>query len=193
MIERFILPERKARPVEDPVGGSCRRPFQPAHYLRNGNLRSDEDMDMVGHNHPGREFVKVPFALTNQDGFRNEIGNRGILQPDRPGCTSCQHPVRCHEGLTGGEIYRAGVFSGKRPPQPPGNKYPGIFRLKVRQSPPIFRHRYLAQAKPPAPPYSRSGHRNFSPECPNSRRGLYPRRAASPPYRCRFLDAGRAN
>lgn len=81
MIERFILPKRKARPVENQVCGSCCRPFQPAHYLRNRNVRSDEEMDMIGHNDPAREFIKVPLALANQYRLSHKIGNRRVLQP----------------------------------------------------------------------------------------------------------------
>ena len=48
---------------------------------------------MVGHNHPGREFVKVSLALACQYGLRHKIGDCRILQPQGP--PMCILPAPC--------------------------------------------------------------------------------------------------
>jgi hypothetical protein len=84
MVEGFIC--QKAPPFDPGSGWLFRRgTFQPTSYHRQGSLRQQQYMNVVGHNHPGSELIKVSSVLAVQESIGHHTGYAGIPQPNGPG------------------------------------------------------------------------------------------------------------
>jgi hypothetical protein len=59
-------------------------------------------MNMVGHDHPGSELIKMPSALAIQESIGHDTGYSGILQPNRPESSFVQFTVQDEEGSARG-------------------------------------------------------------------------------------------
>jgi hypothetical protein len=99
MIEGLVLPKGFADAVEDGVCLSSRNAFQAIHEARNGGMRSDEQMNVVRHDHEGVEGVEAQFSFAEIDAVHDTPGNTGILQPKRACGGLVQKTVRQFEFL----------------------------------------------------------------------------------------------
>jgi hypothetical protein len=100
MIKRLILPESRSRPPQDPIRHPPSPPFDPWHSAGDLSHRPKNRMNMIRHNHPRDELIKMPCRLVVKQGIPYDRGNPRVLQPHR------SRP--------------AGVRN--RPRQPPGNE-----------------------------------------------------------------------
>src|SRR5271156_836569 len=98
MVEGFILPEGLPRSAQDQVGLSRCRTFQPTHNHRQGGLGQQQYMNMVGHDYPGSELIKIPSVLAVQEGIGHYTRYSGIPQPNRPERRLVHFTVQDKEG-----------------------------------------------------------------------------------------------
>jgi len=68
---------------------------------------------VVGHYHPGTEFIELPLSLSSQNGVRHQIGDPRVLEPERPQGDPIQGAVLSDEGVARTGVYR-GVCAGRR-------------------------------------------------------------------------------
>lgn len=59
VVEGFVLPEVLAGAMEDGVGVAGGYTFQAVGYAGDGNFRSDQNVDVVGHDYVGVKGVEV--------------------------------------------------------------------------------------------------------------------------------------
>src|ERR1700680_957674 len=89
-------------------------------------------MNMVGHDHPGSEVIKMPSTLAVQESIGYHIRYSGILQPDRSESSFVHFTVQDKEGsarryrCARGRVRQPGPRDGAR--QTPGDKQKGRLR-----------------------------------------------------------------
>ena len=78
VIEGFILPKVSSLARKDGVGlpGGC--PLYSIHDTGNGELGSDEQMDVIGHHHKGVQCEVAKSGITFANDFHDTAGNAGI-------------------------------------------------------------------------------------------------------------------
>src|ERR1700680_219292 len=86
-------------------------------------------MNMVGHDHPGSELIKLPSRLAMRESVSYHIRYWGIPQPNRPESSFVHFTVQDEEGsargyrCARGRVWQAGPRGGAR--QTPGDKQEG--------------------------------------------------------------------
>lgn len=148
MVVRFTLPKRLSSSVQyliRTLGGNA---LDPLLQFRAGNARADKHMHMVHHNDESSEFAQVAFTPRLQDDVRDGCCYPRVFQPSGPVCRGIKAAVPVDERPSCGSTFRDfrdGHAWRQRALQSPGNKHPGIFRLRMRQFASIVKH--LRQAK----------------------------------------------
>lgn len=110
MIKGFILPEVFSSATKDAVGVARAHAFNSIGNLRDGSLRTDEQVDMVRHNHKSVKGVVVQRELSTMNGLQDGSSDARVLQPMRTGAAFVQEIV--YEL----EPFFRGVFCGTATP-----------------------------------------------------------------------------
>src|ERR1700677_3591169 len=114
-------------------------------------------MNMVGHNYPGSELIKIPSVLAVQQGIGHYTRYSGIPQPNRPESRLVHFTVQDEEGsprgsrCSRGRLRQAGPGDGAG--QTPSDKQErclGEIGMPVGK-PSAVEHNTSWQAKAPAP------------------------------------------
>ena len=140
VIERFVLPERISSAAQNLVGQPRRRAFQPPSNRGQRNFRFQQQVHMIGHDHPGLQCVKAPFSLAVPEGISDRFRNTRIFQPKGPESGLIDEPINSDESfpriLAGGGACPTSNISWKRTGQTPSHKQQDSGRwlwLPVRQ------------------------------------------------------------
>ena len=100
MVEGFVLPEGLSGPLKNEVRLPCRSAFQPSHEGLHGNLRLQEHMDVIGHDHPGSQGIEISFLLTIPAGMLHHLRHANIFQPNGSERGFVCLPVDANEGFS---------------------------------------------------------------------------------------------
>jgi len=101
MVERLVLPEGRPGTAQNLVGHAASPPFEPSQDGRHGGMRSEDRVDVIGHDHPCVELIELAHRLTIQKSVHHHTGDSRILQPSGTGsrwdrrsvCVVCQAAV----------------------------------------------------------------------------------------------------
>jgi hypothetical protein len=156
MVKGLVLPERLSGPVQNQVGFPRRGPFQPPCDHWQGDLRLKEDMNVIGHDHPSVQHIKLPAACAMQQGFLHQPRYARVPEPDGSGgsvvCFSVDRQKDPACAFLHGFMHSAPAVAGDRTGQAPGDKQGAFFGevgTPVRK-PSAVEHRSW-QAEAPAP------------------------------------------
>ena len=92
VVERFLLPERSPRAAQDPICHAAGSTFEPSHDGGHWGMRLEDRVDVVGHDRPRMELVKVANRFSIKKSVRNYRGDSRILQPE--GTRTCLKRTR---------------------------------------------------------------------------------------------------
>src|ERR1051326_8494289 len=134
VVVRFILPEGLPGAIQNFI-----RTFRREVFDRFGNFchwgrRVHDDVDMVRHNHPSHEFIKLQFRLSESERVNHNLRDPIIAQPGRP------EPSGIQLGLVGSECRIVPACSRQRPEKPPGDEKRRTFRLPVGKVSGVIAH-----------------------------------------------------
>ena len=107
VIEGLILPKGFAYAAQGGVAVPCGHAFHDTGDFRKDQARLQQDVNVVGHDHKGVQFVAAKLRAA-QDGVFGVSSNFGIGQPARSECGGVQSGVKQLESFAG----RVFVFSG---------------------------------------------------------------------------------
>ena len=122
VIVRFILPKRQASAAQDIIRHARRAPLNPSHHRGKAAAKLPNHVDMIRHEHPGVEVIKIAAGLSKQKRVSHHLRNASIRQPARP--------VR---------------LAWQRSGQPPRNGKHGVVRNPMREMSPIKKHSGLSK------------------------------------------------
>ena len=88
MVEGFVLPEGLSGPAGNQIGLPRRSAFQPPHDCSQGNLRLQEHMNVIRHDHPGSKGILHQLCHANV--FQPNGSKRGFVSPCRRRRRLCQ-------------------------------------------------------------------------------------------------------
>ena len=152
MIERFVLPKGCSRTTKHAVGRTACSTFKPAHQIGQIDLRSQDYVDMIGHNDPGMQRVQPADRFTILEHFCEHVRDTGLLKPERTGIALIA-PVR--KGADGSRIAtlrrKLGCAGGHGTGQPPRHENGRIGRNPMRQASAI-EHSFPVEAGRPQTP-----------------------------------------
>src|SRR5579871_564370 len=84
VIVRFILPKRQASAAQDIIRHARRAPLNPSHHRGKAAAKLPNHVDMIRHEHPGVEVIKIAAGLSKQKRVSHHLRNASIRQPARP-------------------------------------------------------------------------------------------------------------
>jgi hypothetical protein len=73
------LPEGLSRAAQDQVRGSGSGSFDPSRNRGQFAKGFENQMDVIGHNHPGEQIVKPVLVGSMFKGFGNDVGDTWIF------------------------------------------------------------------------------------------------------------------
>jgi hypothetical protein len=79
VVVRFLLPERHSGASENSVCHTTGPPLEPPHDARHGGVRSEDHVDVVGHDDPGVEIIEAADLLTVLKGIFDHAGHASVL------------------------------------------------------------------------------------------------------------------
>ena len=82
--------------------------------------------------YPGAKTIETPFAVSDQNGIGDQIGNPRVPEPKGARCTTIQDTIAGHESVSGSWV-GVGISIGRQcSPQPPGQEQPCIAGMEMR-------------------------------------------------------------
>ena len=120
VVVALILPERLAGASENPIAFTSRKSLKRLHDFRYFDQRRDQQMNMVGHHHPGMQFVMPLFPAKN--GFDHNGCDLGSAKKARPGASVVKKRIHRDESLSRRELFGKAPSLRQRPVQTPGEK-----------------------------------------------------------------------
>ena len=142
VIVGLLLPKGLSAASQHTIGNPAGPPFQPAHDVRHRDMRLPHCVHMIRHDRPGVKVVRMTDGRTMLDSIFDNLGDAGVLQPDRPGTTSVKPLVanvkRNAARVFGCEDLRRARRS--RPGKAPCYKDNAAIREPMRKMPAIEKH-----------------------------------------------------
>jgi len=134
-----MLPEWFARSAQQSIRLPGRSPFDPMRDFGKRHLRQDQQVHMIGHDHPSLRFVKPLLALAVANRFRYLPRDSRIAQPKRPTALG-ESAILCGESMSGSRMDDVRRRDRQRSMQAPRYKQILTVRMKVRQPSSILSH-----------------------------------------------------
>ena len=97
MIPGFVFPERLTGETENFVSATGCGTLQPTRNRRQRNAGRQQQVNVIGHNHPGMQFVESALGFSCHKGIRHKTCDPGVHQPARSGGLPIQLPVAFHK------------------------------------------------------------------------------------------------
>jgi hypothetical protein len=146
VIVAFILPEMASGQAENLIGLVTGEAFQRAEPFCGDDVRGDQHVDVVGHDHVGMENVSMEAALSFLYGFDYALGDFGDFQEERAGLSFVQDSVHRHKRLPGVQgIWWEDSTSREAAPEPKSHEEGLAYYVPVRQEAGVVLHqRYSA-------------------------------------------------
>jgi hypothetical protein len=101
VIVGFILPEGLPGSPKNRIRRARASAFDIHESLAERYQRPHQDMDMISHNNPGEEFIKLPFGRAREQDSADTVGHLCVLQPQRAGGGTIQLSIQGRECRTG--------------------------------------------------------------------------------------------
>jgi hypothetical protein len=129
----FPLSERVSGEPEDFISLACSSALQPAKQKGRSSLRQQQDVNVIGHQHPRPKLI-VPKIDAAQQRSNYELGNRFQIQIQRTLPGRVEIPVNPDESLASGKLPRRRVSPLRQTAvQIPGSENPLSFRIPMGQ------------------------------------------------------------
>jgi hypothetical protein len=133
-VKILTLPEGLPGPANQPVGSYSRGDFQPAHNPRQTFMWLQNNMNVIGHDNPGKKIIAASNAFTIEKHIDKRIRDFRILQPSRPVARAIQYPVAQQKFSPGVGNKQRRHWSRESSRQPPCEKNDRILRHPMRKS-----------------------------------------------------------
>ncbi len=146
VIVRLVLPKDLAGSPQEHIGPASGGTLDPSSDHWHLNAGCPEDVDVIGHDHPGSQAVESALPFPGEQGAGYDLSDATIREPLRPRPVQICLTVPRHERGAGGCSLRGSgrddVRAGRqRAGQPPRDEEPRAFGVKMRESSPIVHER----------------------------------------------------
>jgi len=142
VIVGFILPKRMSTAPQNPLGDPAGPALQPAHDSRHRDMWLPHCVHMVRHDRPGVKVVRVADCRAILESILDNLGDAGVLQPERPRTGSVEPLVsdakRNAACILGREDLGCARWSGSG--EAPSYKDNAAVREPMRKVPAIKKH-----------------------------------------------------
>jgi len=139
VIVGFGLPKRLPGPSQDQVSLTRRATLERTKQMRRRNLRQQQRVDMVAHNHPSAQIVVANFDAALQGAHHNS-SNILPAQVHRTESGGVQVAIHPDKRLPNSDSRRRISIVWQAAIQVPGYEQPLAFRVDVRQATAGFGH-----------------------------------------------------
>jgi hypothetical protein len=138
----LVLPEWQPGSTQDEVGLATAGILHGARDFPQCFVRLQQNMHVVRHDHPCKEFIQSPSFSSRKKCLRDNRGNLSTLQERGTRMGGVQLPVQRQEPLAfrWRVGYKPGISSRKGAMQTPGQEYRDSLRLPMRKSAAIKAH-----------------------------------------------------
>jgi hypothetical protein len=144
VVERLILPKRVAGAVQESIGSASRGAFQPPRQNGYRHERQNQNVNVIGHDNPGIEFIESSAGIPVANRVHNSLCNRRVPQTSGAAASACQRPILRYKRVSGARIALGLLRSWQRAIKSPRKEHISRFVVEVRQSSFVFGHNYLA-------------------------------------------------
>jgi len=142
-VEGLRAPRRLTGTTENPIGFVRGGSLEPTRDRGQGHARRDQQVHMVGHDHPCVKFVKTAVGRSGPNGCGHDRGDAHVAQPARSGGCPVEVPILGYEPMSGTRIRLQNSVSfadRNRTAQSPRHKDRVAFVVNMRESSTVGEH-----------------------------------------------------